>query len=114
MDSPVHLVLKKHKNSDRYLIEGDPSFASLDLDKLEFPLTVRKWRAGDHFYPFGMNKTKKVSDFLIDSKLSASQKKKTFVLTTGNKIAWVIGHRIDHRFRITRNTVNILQAQVVC
>jgi tRNA(Ile)-lysidine synthase len=112
--SPVHLTLKKQKHSPRYQIDTDPSVASLDLGKLEFPLIIRKWRPGDHFHPFGMNKSKKVSDFLIDSKLSAEQKKKTYVLLSGNKIAWIIGQRIDHRFRITHQTESILQIKVIC
>jgi len=112
--SPVHLTLKKQKHSPRYQIDTDPSVASLDSDKLEFPLIIRRWKPGDHFHPFGMNKSKKVSDFLIDSKLSAAQKKQTFVMLSGNRIAWIIGHRIDHRFRITRQTENILQAKVIC
>jgi tRNA(Ile)-lysidine synthase len=112
--SPVHLTLKKQKYTTRYQIDTDPAAASLDYDKLEFPLTIRRWKPGDHFHPFGMNKSKKVSDFLIDSKLSAEQKKKTYVLLSGNRIAWIIGHRIDHRFRITQQTVSVLTIKVLC
>ncbi|HXB13963.1 MAG TPA: tRNA lysidine(34) synthetase TilS, partial [Bacteroidia bacterium] len=78
--------------------------ACLDYDKLEFPLSIRKWEKGDKFYPLGMDKPKKVSDFLIDNKVSRPDKERVYVLISGNKIAWIIGHRIDNRFKIVSAT----------
>ncbi len=78
--------------------------ACLDYDNLQFPLSIRKWEKGDKFYPLGMDKPKKVSDFLIDNKVSRPDKERVFVLTSGNAIAWIIGHRIDNRFKIVSAT----------
>jgi tRNA(Ile)-lysidine synthase len=86
-----------------------PSFnALLDCDLLHFPLTLRKWQAGDSFYPFGMKHQKKLSDFFIDKKISLAEKEKIWVLLSENKIVWVIGFRIDDRFKITAETKNVL------
>lgn len=81
-----------------------PQIACLDYDKLEFPLTIRKWEKGDKFYPLGMDKPKKLSDFLIDTKVSMSDKEQVSVLISGHKIAWIIGYRIDNRFKIAPAT----------
>ena len=86
----------------------DPSheIAALDFDKLVFPLQVRKWKQGDRFHPLGMQKPKKISNFLIDNKVSVLDKEQVYVLVSGGKIVWVMGHRIDDRFKVTSATKN--------
>ncbi len=64
----------------------DNSNAQLDLDKLQFPLEIRKWQQGDTFYPLGMKGKKKLSDYFIDKKLSIIQKENTWLLTSNNNI----------------------------
>jgi tRNA(Ile)-lysidine synthase len=80
------------------------SIAQMDFDKLTFPLEIRKWEKGDVFYPLGMKGQKKLSDFFIDKKLSISQKENIWLLTSAGKIVWVIGLRMDDRFKITDST----------
>ena len=75
--------------------------ACFDYDKLKFPLKIRKWKNGDKFIPLGMKNYKKISDFFIDIKLDVFTKEKTFLLFSRDEIIWVVGHRIDERFRIT-------------
>jgi tRNA(Ile)-lysidine synthase len=100
-------LFSRHKNKADFKIPTEAENAALDLDKLNFPLKMRKWQAGDRFYPLGMNKPKKVSDFLIDNKVSASDKEHVYVLVSGEDIAWLIGYRTDDRFKITKGTKNI-------
>ena len=86
--------------------------ALLDLSKITFPLTLRRWQEGDSFQPFGMNGRKKVSDYLIDHKVSMAEKSRQFVLLSGDEIAWVVGRRTGDDFRLTDNTDKVLR--IVC
>lgn len=83
---------------------ADPNTAYLDADKLQFPLTIRPWRQGDRMRPLGMGGHKLVSDVLNDMKISRTEREQTAVLVSGHEIAWVIGRRIDHRFRVVAET----------
>lgn len=81
----------------------------IDASTLTFPLELRKWKEGDAFQPFGMKGKKKLSKFFKDEKLSLIAKEKTFVLTSNNDIVWVVGFRLDDRFKVTKQTKNILK-----
>jgi tRNA(Ile)-lysidine synthase len=87
-----------------YEIPSDPLIACIDAEKIVFPIRIRKWKAGDHFYPLGMNKSKKLSDYFIDNKYSGFDKENKFILESEGKIVWIIGDRIDDRFKITAKT----------
>lgn len=82
--------------------------ACLDLSLVDFPVTVRHWEPGDRFAPLGMPQLKKISDFLIDLKVPVTEKEKVLLLLSGSKVMWVMGYRIDDRFRITDSTEHIL------
>jgi len=87
----------------------DKSVEYISGDGLGNIFEIRKWKEGDKFQPIGMKGTKKISDFLSDEKTSSINKKDNLILTNGNKIVWVIGLRIDDRFKITSETKKILK-----
>ncbi len=94
-------------------IDREPRHAMFDLDKLVFPLVLRKWREGDKFQPLGMTGQKLVSDLLIDLKYSVFEKDTVHVLCSENKIVWVVGLRISDRFKVESNTSFVLHYQLV-
>jgi tRNA(Ile)-lysidine synthase len=92
------------KITETYEIPSDPHIACIDSGKISFPLTIRKWKAGDYFYPLGMKQKKKLSDYFVDNKYSIFDKENIFILESDGQIVWLIGDRIDDRFKITPDT----------
>ncbi len=91
------------------LINPSKSIAFLDEDKVNFPLEIRRWEKGDYFFPLGMTHKKKISDFLIDQKTSLLDKQNLYVITSNNQIIWVIGHRIDNRYKLDQSSQKALK-----
>ena len=102
-------LLKVESSSD-ITISKTPDCATIDLSKVQFPLTLRPVREGDAFCPFGMTGHRLVSDYLTDLKLSVLEKRRQLVVTDAtDTILWLVGHRTDNRFRVTSDTNNILR-----
>lgn len=91
-----------------YTLPRSPRIASIDREKIRMPLTVRKWKEGDCFYPLGMKSRKKLSDYFIDNKFSRIRKEETLILESDGEIVWVLGERLDDRFRVTESTKTVL------
>lgn len=106
------LILRTFSPGENAPVEKKTNLALLDAGKIDFPLILRKWKAGDYFYPLGMKKKKKIARFLIDQKLSKTAKEKIWVIEMDQKIIWVVGHRIDNRFCLSPSTQEILKIEV--
>lgn len=104
IDSPVSLHMKEVE----HISTSEKNVIHVDLDSITFPLTLRKIKEGDFFYPFGMSGKKKISKFFKDEKFSLPEKENAWLLCSGEEIIWVVNHRLDNRFRVTSKTKRIL------
>jgi len=110
---PVHLEFIIIDKTPGFRIPSEPNIACLDYDLLSFPLLIRKWQSGDYFRPLGMKHRKKLSDFLVDQKISIVDKENLWLLLNNEDIVWVINQRIDERYKITPGTKQILMIKSI-
>ena len=108
---PLDISIEKPDAAGFEIIK-DPRVACIDAGEIEFPLLIRKWQQGDYFQPLGMQGMKKVSDFFIDRKIPLHEKENTWLLCSGKKIVWIMGLRLDERFKVTSNTKRILKIEM--
>lgn len=104
----IHLLIRTEQWTAGSPISSDPSWVQFDRTKIAFPLILRSWKAGDYFYPLGMTKKKKVARLLIDLKVPKNDKEKVLVLESEGRICWVVGYRMDDRFKIRPSTNAVL------
>ncbi len=107
------IVLIKKCSAKGYIRSTDPQVAALDFQLLQFPLQLRTPKAGDWFIPLGMGGKKKLSDFMIDRKIPVNLKGEVLLVVSGDSIAWVVGHRLDNRFKITPQTTEIFEIRLL-
>lgn len=109
---PVHLSVERFDRTSNFRFSTHPNVVDLDLDQLIFPLILRHWQEGEYFQPLGMTGLKKLSDFFIDEKYSIPDKENAWILASGNQLVWIIGKRLDDRFKITSKTKRILRIKL--
>lgn len=102
MEHPLQVNIKREKNTGEW--STDPYTATFDAQQLRFPLSLRRWHKGDAFVPLGMKGKKKLSDFFIDARFSLVEKENVWVLCSADQIVWVVGHRIDDRYKVKADT----------
>ena len=113
INEPISLRFSRFEKTDGFIIDKSPIVAQLDFDKLKFPLTLRRWRHGDRFHPFGMKGSKLLSDFFVDQKFSEYQKQNVWLLVSADDdILWVVGYRIDDHFKIGNDTKTVFESRL--
>ncbi|SIS68316.1 tRNA(Ile)-lysidine synthase [Zobellia uliginosa] len=105
ISEPVSLKIEK---VDEY-VKSDLNTLYIDKKALKYPLTIRKWKKGDYFYPLGMTGKKKLSKYFKDEKVDVVSKEAQWLLCSGDAIVWVIGRRADERFKVSEHTSDIIK-----
>ena len=90
-----------------------PNTAFLNYEHLLLPLRLRNFRPGDRFQPLGVRGTQKLKAFLIDHKIPRFERTRVSLLTSGENIVWVVGYRIDERFKVTKETRRVLKVTLI-
>lgn len=110
--SPIILHMEILKDLQYVKIPKNKEVAMLDYDKLSYPLILRKWKKGDSFFPYGLQGEKKISEFYKNLKYSILDKENQWLLCSENDIIWVVGQRIDDRYKITKSTKTIYKIEL--
>ena len=106
INDPIKLEVNEVDIADFRLIKS-ANVACLDVDKLQYPLVLRRWKRGDWFIPYGMKGRKKLSDFFADKKMNLIEKERVWLLVSGDDIVWIVGHRVDARYAVTEKTKRV-------
>jgi len=113
IDLPIKLTSELIQHTENLTLIVPLNTALFDFELLQFPLTIRKWKKGDAFIPFGMTQQKLLSDFFIDIKLTQNQKNDIWLLCCGEEIIWIIGYRINDLYKVTHQTTQILKLMLI-
>jgi len=112
LNYPIRFTIERLEKTIDFRYSTNPNMVDLDLDKLTFPLILRHWQEGEYFQPLGMTGLKKISDFFVDEKYSIPEKENAWILASGKQPVWIVGKRLDDRFKITSNTVRVLRIKL--
>lgn len=99
----------KKATEKKWKFNSNKNIEFINGDKIDSEFILRKWQTGDRFIPLGMKGSKKVSDFLNEQKLSSHKKKDQMVLINNNRIVWIIGLRLDNRFKVTSHAKKVYE-----
>ena len=109
MEDGTRITLKETIVGSDFLPSKEPHRATLDADKVAFPLTVRRVEPGDSMQPFGMRGRKLLSDLMTDLKMTLFEKRRQLVVVDAEGIVvWLVGLRTDNRCRVDHHTHNVL------
>ena len=114
LNSKLSIEIKKEPYSIDNGFSKDPKDIWIDADKVTFPLSVRLIKEGDRMIPLGMKGRKLISDMLTDTKVSYFDRQRQYVLLNNDQqIIWLLGRRIDDRYKITSSTKTVLKIKLL-
>ncbi|MDR2684819.1 MAG: tRNA lysidine(34) synthetase TilS [Prevotellaceae bacterium] len=113
IEKPLKMRFEILKRKEIKSLKTTTNVALLDYEKIVFPLVLRHWRAGDSFKPLGAKGFQKISDFFINKHFNLIEKEQTWLMFSAEKLAWVVGHRLDDRFKINSKTRKVMKIDII-
>jgi len=95
-------------------VSKESDCATVDAEKVVFPLKVRRAEEGDWMVPYGMKGRKLLSDLMTDKKMTLFEKRRQLVVADGEgNIIWLVGKRTDNRYGVTSSTKEVLAITIM-
>ncbi|WP_314815557.1 tRNA lysidine(34) synthetase TilS [Hoylesella nanceiensis] len=114
LNSKLSIEIKQEPYSIDNGFSKDSKDVWIDADKVVFPLSIRLIKEGDRMIPLGMKGSKLISDMLTDTKVSYFDRQRQYVLLNNDQqIIWLVGRRIDDRYKITSFTKTVLKIKLL-
>lgn len=108
------LKIEQIERDSTFSLSKQADCVCLDAQNVLFPLTVRRYVAGDKFVPFGMKGFKLISDYLTDKKKNVFEKRRQLVVCDAeDKIVWLVNERVDDRCKVTNDTNSVLRLSFI-
>ena len=108
----LKITLDIIKSKEDIKFDKNPLIKYFDYDKIKGVIKLRYRKNGDKFMPFGMSGSKKLKDLFIDLKIPKERRDSIPLITFGDDIAWIVGYRISDKFKINKDTKNILKIKI--
>lgn len=109
---PIDIAAVEMRYDESMELPTSKMVAWVDKSKIKGVLIIRRWKEGDYFYPLGMSGKKKLSDYFVDQKFSMIDKEEIWLLCDEKSIIWIVGSRLDNRFKITKKTSELIEFRV--
>jgi len=108
MEDGTRLTVSEEPMDEDFVPSRLPSCATLDAEKLSFPLIVRRVESGDWMIPYGMKGRKLLNDIMTDRKMSLFEKRRQLVvLDAQGSVVWLVGIRTDNRCKVSEKTTQV-------
>lgn len=109
-----HLCLKRLEGPDQSdLRRAGQYVAYFDMNQITFPITIRSFRPGDRFAPFGLQGTQKLKKYFIDHKIPRAQRPRYPLVVSGGEIIWLAGLRRSDKARVGSQSTAVLRIELL-
>jgi tRNA(Ile)-lysidine synthase len=113
-ETGARLVLERRAHvAPEALRDAGQYVAYFDMDQIVFPITIRSFRPGDRFAPFGLQGTQKLKKYFIDHKIPRAERSRVPLVVSGGEIIWIAGLRRGRGAPVGARSTTILKVELL-